>query len=127
MKKRFAIVTALLALLVCVATASAAGGLSGTFKTKIGGSSGLAGTWTIKFSHGNYKVTDNGSVMVKGKYTTSGSRLTMTDTGGRAACKPTGKYAYKISGKTLKLKNTGDKSPACLGRAVVLSHTFTKV
>jgi len=114
-----------LALLASAATASAAGGLSGTFKTKI--SSGqLAGTWTIKFSHGNYKVSADGTAVVRGKYTVSGSTLTMKDSGGKLACGPTGRYTFIRSGSKLKLKNTGDHTQACAGRATVLAHTFTK-
>ena len=82
--KRFAIVTVLLALLAVTASAYAAG-LSGTYKTKITGSN-LAGAWAIKFSHGNYKVPDNGTAVVRGKYTVSGSKLSMKDTGGPLAC-----------------------------------------
>jgi curli biogenesis system outer membrane secretion channel CsgG len=128
MKKRFAIVTALcvLAAGTTAGTASAAS-LSGTFKTKIGGNSRFAGTWTIKFSHGNYKVTDNGKAVVRGRYTLSGNKLTMRDSSGPAACGPTGRYTYKISGSTLKFKNKTDTTVACSGRAVVLSRTFTKV
>lgn len=124
--KRFAVLITLFALLAGASGASAAGGLSGTFKTRIGGSGQLAGAWTIKFSHGNYKVTDNGTAVVRGKYTVSGSKLTMTDTGGPASCRPTGRYTFARSGNTLKFTNTGDRNAACAGRAAVLSHTFTK-
>ena len=122
--KRFAIVTVLLALLAVTASAYAAG-LSGTYKTKITGSN-LAGAWAIKFSHGNYKVTDNGQTVVRGKYTVSGSKLSMKDTGGPLACSATGHYTFSRSGSKLKFKNTGDRSSGCAGRAAVLSHTFTK-
>jgi hypothetical protein len=127
MKKRFAIVTVLLALLVgaTAGTASAAS-LSGTFTTTIHGSGALAGTWSIKFSHGNYKVIDNGRTVVRGTYTASGPKLVMKDTSGVAACRPTGRYTFSRSGRKLKLHNTGDRSAACAGRATVLSHTFTK-
>jgi hypothetical protein len=124
--KRFAIVLTLLALLTMASVASAAG-LSGTYKTKIGGSGQLAGTWTIKFSHGNYKVTENGTAVVRGSYTVSGSKLTMHDKSGPAACSPAGKYTFSRSGKKLKFTNTGDRSSTCAGRAAVLAHTFTKV
>ncbi|WP_027004665.1 hypothetical protein [Conexibacter woesei] len=127
MKKRFATVTALLALLLAATagTASAAS-LNGTFTTTIHGSSSLAGTWSIKFSHGNYKVIDNGRTVVRGKYTTSGNRLTMRDTSGVAACRPTGRYTFSRSGSKLHFKNTGDRTTACMGRALVLSKTFTR-
>jgi hypothetical protein len=124
--KRFTVLITLFALLAGASAASAAGGLSGTFKTKIGGSGRLAGHWTIKFSHGNYKVTDNGTAVVRGKYTVSGSKLTMSDTGGPASCRPTGHYTFARSGSKLKFMNTGDRSATCAGRAAVLSHTFTK-
>jgi hypothetical protein len=128
MKKRFAIVTALCALLAgATAVPASAASLSGTYKTKIPGNGRLAGTWTIKFSHGNYKVTDNGAVAVRGRYTTSGNKLTMKDTGGPAACGPTGHYRYSISGKTLKFRNIDDRTVACSGRFAVLSRTFTKI
>ena len=48
------------------------------------------------------------------------------ESGGPAACGPTGRYTFKLSGSTLKFKNKGDTTIACSGRAVVLSRTFTK-
>ena len=127
MKRFAAVATVLLVLLACAATAaSAADGLSGTFTTTIHGGGGLAGSWSIKFSHGKYRVIKNGRTVVRGKYTVSGPKLNMKDTSGVLACKPTGRYRYSLSGRTLKFRNTGDRSIGCLGRATVLSHVFTK-
>jgi hypothetical protein len=123
--KRFAIVTAVLALLLGAASASAAG-LSGTYTTVIKGSGALAGTWSIKFSHGNYRVIENGKTVVRGTYTASGPKLIMKDKSGVAACRPTGRYRFSRSGRKLRFQNTGDHSAACAGRAAVLRHTFTK-
>jgi hypothetical protein len=72
-------------------------------------------------------VVDDGRTVVRGTYTTSGAKLTMKDTSGVAACGPTGRYSFSRSGRKLKFRNTGDRSEACLGRASVLAHTFTKV
>jgi hypothetical protein len=126
MKKRFAIVTALLTLLAGATAGSAvAASITGTYTTTIR-SGQLAGRWSIKFSHGNYKVIDNGRTVVRGTYTASGPKLVMRDTSGVAACRPTGRYTFSRSGRKLKFHNTGDHSAACAGRATVLSHTFTK-
>jgi hypothetical protein len=127
MKKRAAILTAALALAGLSAATASAASLSGTYTTKIGGSGQLAGTWTIKFSHGNYKVTDNGQAVVRGRYTTSGSKLTMRDTSGPAACRPTGHYRYSISASKLRFRNIDDRTVACSGRWAVLSRTFTRI
>jgi hypothetical protein len=128
--KRFAVVAVLLAMLAAASVASAAGTLSGTYQTKIGAKplgGRLKGTWTIKFSHGNYKVSDNGTAVVHGKYTISHGKLTLAHESGPAACPGSGTYTFKLSGKKLTFTRVSDGSAACTGRATVLAGHFTKV
>jgi hypothetical protein len=130
--KRLAVVTVLLlaAVLALSAVASASGTLSGSYRTRIGAKplgGQLEGTWTIKFSHGNYKVSLGSRTAVKGKYTISGSTVRLGQETGPLACSSTGTYRYRISGSTLKFTRVSDGSSACAGRAAVLAGSFTKV
>jgi hypothetical protein len=130
--KRLAVVTVLLltAVLALSAVASASGTLSGSYRTKIGAKplgGQLKGTWTIKFSHGNYKVSVGSRVAVKGKYTISGSTVKLGHESGPLACPSTGTYKYRISGAKLTFTRVSDGSSACAGRAAVLAGHFTKV
>jgi hypothetical protein len=128
--KRLAILTMLLAMMAMSSVAAAAGTLSGTYQTKIGAKplgGQLKGTWTIKFSHGNYKVSENGATMVRGKYTISHGKLSLGHESGKAACPGTGTYTYKISGKKLKFTRVSDGTAPCAGRAAVLAGHFTKI
>jgi hypothetical protein len=130
--KRLAVVTVLLltAVLALSAAASASGTLGGSYRTKIGTAplgGQLKGTWTIKFSHGNYTVSSGSTVVVKGQYTISGSTVKLGHESGPLACASTGTYKYKISGKKLKFTRVSDGSSACGGRAAVLAGHFTKV
>lgn len=128
--KRLAVAAVLLALLALSAVASAAGSLSGTYQTKIGAKplgGQLKGTWTIKFSHGIYVVSDNGSGVVRGKYTVSGSKVNLGHETGPLACGKSGSYTYKISGKHLTFSNPSSGAKACAGRGAVLKGSFTKI
>jgi hypothetical protein len=117
---------------VAASTALAATTLSGTYQTKITGKGayslkgGLDGTWTINVTKGKYTVKLNGKSVIKGKDVISGSHVTLTDTSGPFKCKGTGKYSFKLSGKSLTFKKIRDTA-ACVGRADVLAHKFTKV
>jgi opacity protein-like surface antigen len=128
--KRLAVVAVLLAMLIMASVAAAAGTLSGTYQAKIGAQplgGKLKGTWTIKFSHGNYKVSDNGTAVVKGKYTISGAKVTLGHESGPAACPGSGTYTFKLSGKKLTFTRVNDGTAACAGRATVLAGHFTKI
>ena len=127
--KRFALTISIVAALGLASVALAAGP-SGTYKTKItsnavGGH--LKGTWTIKFKSGAYTVSDNGTVVIHGKYTVKGSTITLVDKSGPDACPGTGKYKFSLQGSSLKFTKISDPS-ACEGRIVVLtSKTLTKI
>jgi hypothetical protein len=123
-----AVVFAVLAL-TAASVADAAGKLSGTYRTTIGAKplgGQLKGTWTVKFSHGKYKVTFQGATAARGTFSQSGSTITMTKETGPAACSGTGKYTFKRKGKSLTFSRVRSGT-ACAGRDAVLSATFTKV
>jgi hypothetical protein len=128
--KRFVLVASIIAALGLSSAALAAATLSGTYKTKLHTSAlggALNGTWTIKFKSGAYTVTDNGAVVVKGKYKIKGSKITLTDKTGKDVCPGSGTYKITKHGTKLKLKKISDTS-ACAGRVLVLtSHTLTKI
>jgi hypothetical protein len=122
--KRFAF--AILAMsMVLASSAVAAGGLTGTYKTKITGSKQFNGNWALQFTKkGTYTVKQNGNVEVTGTFTSTGSKLTfLKGDKGNGACPAGGKYKWDLTGKTLKFTRISD---SCSGRRTVLSHTFTK-
>ena len=129
--KRLVCAVALVAVLGLASVASAAGGLSGKYKTVIHSSAfggALNGTWIIKFSHGTYRATDNGHAVVHGKFRIAGNKLTLKDASGPNACPVKGVYKFKVSGRKVRFRKVSDSlSPACAGRVAVLAHTFTKV
>lgn len=128
--RRFAIVTTVLAALALCSAALAASKLSGAYQAKVhstalGGL--LNGTWTFTLQKGKYTVADNGKVVIHGKYTIKGNKVTLHDKSGPDACAGTGVYKFKLKGKTLKFTKVSDPNSACLGRVLVLRSTFTKV
>jgi hypothetical protein len=128
--KRLVVAAVLLALLALSATAAAAGSLGGTYQTKIGSKplgGQLKGTWTIKFSHGVYVVSDNGSAAARGKYTISGSKVSLSHETGPLACPKSGSYTFKISGKHLTFSHPSSGAKTCAGRGAVLKGSFTKI
>ena len=123
--KRFTFAAATVAALVVVSVALAGGTLAGRYTTKIASPPDLKGTWVLTFAKaGSYTVVDNGTVVIRGKYAASGSKVTFGHETGPAACAKTGKYSWKKSGKTLKFTRISDS--ACTGRSGVLAHTFTQ-
>jgi hypothetical protein len=107
--------------------ALAAGGLRGTYKTKLTGRQ-VGGTWTIKFARGTYHVKDNGRPIVHGVFTITGADVSFKDTGGRGKCSGTGKYSYKLRGKKLTFTKIKDSGKGCIGRVTVLTtKPLTKV
>jgi hypothetical protein len=122
--------TLLLAMAVALALPSialGAGTLTGKYTTKITTAGQFKGTWTLTFMKaGTYTVAFKGATLVNGKYTTSGSNVTLGHEKGPASCVPTGKYTWKRTGKTLKFTKISDSASACQGRILVLSRPFTK-
>jgi hypothetical protein len=125
--KRFAIAASVVTALVLSSAAVAGGTLVGKYSTKIASPAQFKGTWVVNFTKsGTYTVADNGVIVVRGKYSATGSAVTLGHETGPAACAKTGRYTWKRSGKTLKFTRTSDSS-ACSGRSGVLAHTFTQV
>jgi hypothetical protein len=132
--KRLAIAAAAIAAMALSPAALAAGTLSGKYNVEIkndlalGGA--LNGTWVIKFKPavGKYHITDDTNLVVNGKYTISGNKISFKDTGGPGTCPTTGKYKFKLSGIQLTFtKISESKSAACIGRQdLLVGHTFTK-
>jgi hypothetical protein len=116
--------------LLLAATALAAAALHGTYKTTITGTAlggAVNGKWTINFASPNYTVTDAGAVVIRGKYSTSGSKITFTDKSGKDACPTPGIYTFKLNGSKLKFTRVSDSFAKCAGRVTVLAGSFTKV
>ena len=125
--KRLVMLVAALAAFAIVPVALAAGGLRGTYETKLTGSQ-LGGTWRIVFAHGKYHVKDNGKPIVHGVFTIKGADVSFKDTGGRGKCSGTGKYSFRLSGKKLTLTKIKDSGKGCEGRVAVLTtKPLTKV
>jgi hypothetical protein len=124
--KRLALAASVIAALALPSVAFAGGTLAGTYTTKITSPPDLAGTWVLNFAKGGtYTVTDNGHILVRGKYATTASKLTLGHETGDGACAKSATYTWKRSGKTLTFKRLSDPA-ACSGRRGVLAHTFTQ-
>jgi hypothetical protein len=125
--KRLALGISILAALSLASAAFGGTTIVGKYSTKLTGPAQFKGTWVISFAKGGtYTVAGNGQILVHGKYSTTGSKLTLGHETGPAACPKTGTYTWTRSGKTLRLKKASG-SPPCSGRDLVLAHTFTKV
>ena len=122
--KRFAIAASIIGALVLSSMAFAAGTLVGKYTANVASPTALKGTWTLTFAKaGTYAVADQGHIVIRGKYTTAGSRVSLGHETGPAACPTGATYSWKRSGKTLKLTRIKD---TCAGRTTVLAHTFTQ-
>jgi hypothetical protein len=119
--KRVAIVFAVVAGLSLCSVAFAAGALSGTYKTRVGGS-----TWTIAFKNGGYTVYQGGRAFIFGKDTIRGTKISFTDVSGAGKCSGTGTYRFTVSGRKLTFDKISDTHD-CVGREAVLSGRFAKV
>ena len=112
--------------LVATSIASAGSALPGTYTTKIASPAQFRGTWDLTFTgSGTYTVVDSGKVLVRGRYTAAGSRITLAHEKGQGACAATGVYRWTRAGTTLRFARTSD-SATCVGRRGVLAHTFTR-
>ena len=126
--KRLAIIATVIGALGLASVALAATP-SGTYKTVVTStaySGALKGTWTVKFASGAYTVTDDGTTVIHGKYTVSGSKMTFQDKSGKDKCAGKGVYKFSLHGSKLTFTKVSDGS-TCVGRVIVLtSHTLTK-
>jgi hypothetical protein len=125
--RRVAIASIAVVALAAAPTALAGVGLPGQYRTSIASPAQFKGTWVIRFAAaGTYTVVDNGHVLVRGRYSTSGSKITFGHETGEGACAATGTYTWTRSGASLRFARTHD-APACTGRAGILAHRFTLV
>jgi hypothetical protein len=128
--KKLALVAAVAAALA-FSTAAMAAGLGGTYKAKVhtnAFSGSLNAEWTISLNGGKYKVAEDGSVVLNGKYSVSGNRITIGGGGSGDFCRVKGIYSFKLSGKKLTFSKVSDSTKACRGRVDVLTNgPFTKV
>jgi hypothetical protein len=124
--KRFGLVVAVVAAALAASSVALAGStLPGSYTTKIASPAQFKGTWDITFAKaGTYRVVDNGQMLIKGRYTTAGSKITFGHETGSGACAASGVYSWTRAGKTLRFTRTHDAA-ACSGRIGVLAHTFT--
>jgi len=124
--KQLALAASVVATLALSSVALAGGMLPGKYTTTITSPAQLKGTWVLNLANGGtYTVADNGQVLIRGKYSTTGSKITFGHETGNGACAKAGTYSWKKTGKTLKFTRVND-SPLCSGRAGVLAHTFTQ-
>ena len=125
MGQRVAPAVAVLAALALPSLALAGPTLTGTYTTKIGAPAELKGSWSLTFAKGGgYTVARAGQIVIRGKYSTSGSKITFSHETGPLACPKTGTYTWRRSGNTLGFARRSDA--ACTGRAGVLAHGFTR-
>ena len=121
--KRLALGALLIAVLALPAIVLAANTLPlGKYTANVKSPARLKGTWVLNFvKGGKYTISDNGAIVVRGRFVSS-SRISFSNETGPAACTWFGIYTWKKVGKTLKFKKVTDP---CAGRAAVLSNTFT--
>ncbi len=124
--KQLAIAASVVAALALSSVALAGGTLAGKYTTTIKSPAKFKGTWVLNLTKGGtYTIVDNGQLLVRGKYSTTGSKITFGHETGSGACAKSGTYTWSKTGKTLKFRRVSD-SPLCSGRSGVLAHTFTQ-
>jgi hypothetical protein len=124
--RRLAVTVALLAALA-LPSAALAGGPTlppGMYTAKVRTPAQLKGTWVLDFLRtGRYVITDNGTVVVRGHFSST-SMLDLHGETGPLACADRGVYRWKRAGKKLTLTKVSDP---CAGRSAVLALPFTAV
>jgi hypothetical protein len=98
----------------------------GTYKTKIATPPPAKGVWAISFVKGNggtYAISHAGKIIARGHFLSIGPEIQLYKETGSKACKVTGYYNWKRTGKTLTFSTLSD--PKCAARAYVLGHKFT--
>jgi hypothetical protein len=100
---------------------------SGTYQTTIKEPATLKGLWRIKFHVGTDTDFLNGTKVASGKYTISGTTISFAQpavpAGSPETCQSSGKYTFRLSGRTLKFTKISD--PCNSVRGELLSHRFT--
>jgi hypothetical protein len=115
----------LVAMLALCSVALASGTLAGKYTATINSPAQFKGTWVLNLAKGGTYTVDNGQLLIRGKYSATGSRITFGHETGEGACAKSGTYSWKKTGKTLKFTRVRE-SPLCSGRSGVLAHTFTE-
>jgi hypothetical protein len=108
--------------------ANAGGTLAGKYTTTIKSPAAFKGTWVLTFTNrGAYTVANNGpsQLLVHGRYSATGSKITFGHETGNGACAKSGTYTWKKTARTLRFTRVSDSS-LCIGRSGVLAHTFTQ-
>jgi hypothetical protein len=123
--KQLAIAVSVVAALALSSVALAGGTLPGRYTTTIKSPAQFKGTWVLSLAKGGTYNVDNGQLLIRGRYATTGSRITFGHETGDGACAKSGTYTWKKTGKTLTFSRVSE-SPACSGRSGVLAHTFTQ-
>lgn len=123
--KQLALAASLVAMLALSSVALASGTLAGKYTTSIKTPAQFKGTWVLTFAKGGTYTVDNGHLLIRGRYSTNGSRITFGHETGDGACAKSGTYTWKKTGRTLKFTRVSE-SPVCSGRSGVLAHTFTQ-
>ena len=123
--KHLAVAASLVAMLALSSVALASGTVTGTYTTSIKSPAQFKGTWVLKFAKGGNYTVDNGQLLIRGRYSTNGSRITFGHETGDGACAKSGTYTWKKTGRTLKFTRVSE-SPICSGRSGVLAHAFTQ-
>ena len=125
MRQQVALAAAVLAALVLPTLAFGSAMLTGKYATTIKSPGQFKGTWVLTLAKGGTYTARHGQLLIRGRYSTTGSRITFGHETGDGACPKSGIYAWKKSGKTLRFTRVSE-SPACSGRSAVLAHTFTQ-
>ena len=124
--KRFVLAAVVVVALAVSSVALAAGGVAGTYTTKINSPSELKGKWVLTLAKGGaYTVALNGRAMSRGRYAATATTITLRETAA-VGCGGSGTYACKRSGKTMQFIHKREAA-SCLARAAVLAHRFTQV
>jgi hypothetical protein len=123
--KQLAIAASLVAALALSSVALAGGTLAGKYTTTIKSPAQFKGTWILNLAKGGTYTVVNGQFLVRGRYSTTGSKITFGHETGDGACANPGTYTWKKTGKTLRFTRVSE-SPVCSGRSGVLAHTFTQ-
>jgi hypothetical protein len=124
MRQRAALAAAVLAALVLPSLALGSATLTGRYTTKIAAPVEFKGSWALTFARGgSYTVVQDGHVVVRGRYSTTGSKITFSHETGPLSCPKAGTYTWRRFANTLRFTRRSDA--VCTGRAGVLAHTFT--